>query len=662
MTERDPGALDTFLKQGILGGERVPVIFDCPPQNIVIETDGLVWLGTTDMNGDRLDHIMTTDEKQAESVPWALRWSKCDKNRADLCKAHKYNSVCWEERKDVHPPTKQTNFVSGRAGWHPGDITDKRMARVWCLMVLHALDAALDFWKEHIDQDGGFPLTDEHWHVGEEYLKVQNALRTHINSKPLEVKQGEEDTRSACEKKFNRWPRVCRVAMKAYGEWQPRVNPDHTSLRSILKPAPNGYIPHSTESSVYDGIDLALLDHSEGGTFPRIPDDAIDVHMIAIATTKAAPDLDHSVTDRGERRRLADVSRRTMLMRLNHSKESFYSKWTSLAGKKKTRRDKSRTLRQSYSSDSSSNSSVVRRKLDAEEEIIPGQGWTLASSFHVGHCDGTYSSSCARSPGSDCLEIAHNDGRGCLEGDPLAGWIVFKVPDVKEGIILVRLEWWHGTTGNARTKDWTEVNDGKTTDTTPFFSPETETETETAAINNTTTRTLTVVHPPDRQESEWRRRLGKVEPLSEDFLFDIAIDGKVGYPFSGIFVQCFSVVRSSLIFHYFAFSFSLQVVKTMNKVGYPFSDLEILFVQCFSAVRSSLIFIISLLSFSFQEEFLEHGGELVKNFAIWPIMDDPEWSKRDWGDSDGEEVEVGMRFRSSDVPHKSLGFSHVYYA
>ena len=63
-----------------------------------------------------------------------------------------------------------------------------------------------------------------------------------------------------------------------------------------------------------------------------------------------------------------------------------------------------------------------------------------------------------------------------------------------------------------------------------------------------------------------------------------------------------------------------------------------------------------------KEEFMKHSPELVKNFAIWPIMDDPEWSKRDWGDKDGEEVEVGMRFRSTEVPHKSIGFSHVYYA
>ena len=558
MTERDPGASDTFQKQAIIGGERVPVIFDCPRQDIETETEGKIWLGTTDMNGNNLDHIETTDEKEADTVPWALRWSKCSADRKDLCEAHKYNSVCWTKRKDVTPPTEQTDFVGGRAGWHPGDIAHKRMARVWCLLVLNALDAALDMWKTKIGEEGGFPLADEHWHVGESYLDIQNTLRKNMDAKPLTVKEGEEDIRAACEKKWEKYPRVCRIPMKAYGDWQPRANPDFSSFRSIIKAAPNGYKPIIEESNVYEGVDVAFLDNPEKGVFPRIPDDEVDVHMIAIATHKAAPDLDHSLPGEDERRRLVDNSRHTMGQRLQRAKKAFRAKWD------QAEQDRRRTIqRRSLRSLSTLNSTTItshRGLGEDDDKVVPGQGWVVSETTHTGFCDGTYMSTCERDPGNNCLAIGHNDGRGCLQGDPLAGWMVFTLPDVKEGIILVRMEAWHANQGNARTKEWNEVNDGKTEDTTPYFTDD---------GNATRSRSLGV---------EW---------VTDDFQFDIAINGKI--------------------------------TKTMNS-----------------------------------EEFMTYKDELVKNFALWPIMDDPSFA--------GGEVEIGIRLRSQEQPHTTVGLSHVYYA
>ena len=559
MTERDAGASDTFQKQGIIGGERVPVIFDCPRQDIEVETDGKVWLGTTDMNADKLDHIETTDEKQAEIVPWALRWSKCPADRKDLCQAHKYNSVCWTDRKDVTPPSKQTDFVGGRAGWHPGDIAHKRMARVWCLLVLNALDAALDLWKAKIGEEGGFPLADEHWHVGEAYQDIQNTLRKNMDAKPLTVKEGEEDMRAACEKKWDQYPRVCRIPMKAYGEWQPRAHPDSNSLRSIIKAAPNGYKPIIEESNVYDGVDIAFLDNPEKGAFPRIPDDAVDVHMIAIATHKPAPDLDHSLpNDENERRRLAESSRLVMGKKLQRARQVFKAKLNKVERDRRKIAQR-RSLRSLSSLNITATTSALHRGLDeGDEKIIPGQGWMMASNYHTGFCDGSYMSTCARDPGNNCLAIGHNDGRGCFNGDPMAGWIVFTLPDVQEGIIVVRIECWHANQGNAKTKGWTSINDGKTEDTTPYFTDDS---------NSTRSRSL-------------------ADNVPDDFLFDIAINGKI---------------------------------KTLNK-----------------------------------DEFMANAGELVKNFALWPILDDPSFG--------GGEVEIGFRLRSQKDPHTTIGVSHIFYA
>mmetsp|Transcript_60283 Transcript_60283/g.71689 ORF Transcript_60283/g.71689 Transcript_60283/m.71689 type:complete len:183 (-) Transcript_60283:41-589(-) len=67
---------------------------------------------------------------------------------------------------------------------------------------------------------------------------------------------------------------------------------------------------------------------------------------------------------------------------------------------------------------------------------------------------------------SNCLLCGTSDNHMEVNGNSLSGWLVFTVPKVKEGIILVRMKWWCQR-NNEHTKDWTEVNGGMTTDTTP---------------------------------------------------------------------------------------------------------------------------------------------------------------------------------------------------
>ena len=54
----------------------------------------------------------------------------------------------------------------------------------------------------------------------------------------------------------------------------------------------------------------------------------------------------------------------------------------------------------------------------------------------------------------------HSDGRSGLIGDALSGWLVFELPRIKEGIIIARLEVWHGGSKVDRTEGWAEVNNG----------------------------------------------------------------------------------------------------------------------------------------------------------------------------------------------------------
>lgn len=92
-------------------------------------------------------------------------------------------------------------------------------------------------------------------------------------------------------------------------------------------------------------------------------------------------------------------------------------------------------------------------------------GWNPIKGF----CDGSAQSECGRATDGNCLLTGANDKHYDVWGNSLSGWLVFTVPKVKEGIILARMEWWCGAKNdNVMTKEWTEVNNGKTTDTTPW--------------------------------------------------------------------------------------------------------------------------------------------------------------------------------------------------
>jgi hypothetical protein len=101
------------------------------------------------------------------------------------------------------------------------------------------------------------------------------------------------------------------------------------------------------------------------------------------------------------------------------------------------------------------NSQNARR---ANAVISPGRGWTLHSE-PSGFCDGSAKSRCGRQNSSDCLLWGHNDQRGGINGDGLSGWLVTTLEGVKEGIIMMNIDFWHGKV--KRTEGWTEVNDGK---------------------------------------------------------------------------------------------------------------------------------------------------------------------------------------------------------
>ena len=121
MTEQTYGPKDLFTKQGLIGGERVPVVMINQVGNglssLETETNGTFW------NGDILNGAgivpKTLNDKQALDLPYAAQYLECDSQSKSLCEltSNKYHGSCWEPRIDYEPETPQQKDPGGRASW-----------------------------------------------------------------------------------------------------------------------------------------------------------------------------------------------------------------------------------------------------------------------------------------------------------------------------------------------------------------------------------------------------------------------------------------------------------------------------------------------------------------------------------------------------------------
>lgn len=507
MTEKGP-PVDFFNKQAILSGERLPVLITDYPFNVLEETNNTAWMGQY-INDYGM--IPPTTLENQDGVPFAARWLDG--------KDQKYNAICWEPRRNVEPKWKQAEHPGSQVSWHPGWRFHQWQGRKLAMIVLAALQEAINVWEGGL-ADEGSPLPDSYWHVGERYKVVRQALRTHITTPKAGAQGEEEDVRSDCEKMLPWMPRVCRVQMHGFGMWQPRVHTDK-DLLNIIQPAPNGYKPYypPNKLNVYQGFDVMPYNQA-------VPEGDVDVHAIAIATRYPAPDLDHSWVEDEKEEEPADEEEHI------HPEDGTETpptrRWLRRATQLAVQKSKeqvaqvhpiSRQLQNETESSNPESETAPEAPSSEKSEIVPGRGWEVygQGDHHTtdGLCDGSAQSECSRNAGSDCLIHGHNDQHVAVHGNAMSGWLVVKVPKVKEGIILIRMEWWCGTpTSNKLTVDWTEVNDGKTYDTTPW---------------NQTRRTLVeeevVAERWDPEERRLKATPDQVVP--KDLEMDIAINGKI---------------------------------------------------------------------------------------------------------------------------------------
>ena len=239
MTEgRDSRAVDMFHRQSLLSGRKVPFLFG-GDQNMMMnyheKADADV--------GQYLDAMIgipeVTGEEQAETIPYAARYIKCNAEHNYLCGANKFHANCWVDRDDVTPPVKQSEKPGSQVKWHPGNRWHQLIGRIMAFTILQATKTALTQWKDAPD----FKLADSDWHMTAYYQNIQTKVLA-IND-------------SSCHQGFKEVStRFCDLPVHGRTEFTPRNNPDVTSLISIMKVNDEGYRPYCDKEPLYRGPDV----------------------------------------------------------------------------------------------------------------------------------------------------------------------------------------------------------------------------------------------------------------------------------------------------------------------------------------------------------------------------------------------------------------------
>ena len=141
---------------------------------------------------------------------------------------------------------------------------------------------------------------------------------------------------------------TCYTNLKGATQYTPRAHPELTSITSLLKSSPDGYVPQNTKELLFEGPDPPNPCY-------EIPDGEVDVYAVVAG-----------------RRRLAN----TALSTWNTTMESI--RFEALTRERQT----------------------SHRSL--ETGIVPGKGWEVRNE-PPGYCDGTYDSICNRDGSFNCV-------------------------------------------------------------------------------------------------------------------------------------------------------------------------------------------------------------------------------------------------------------------
>jgi hypothetical protein len=446
MTETDSAHVDLYFRQGLLSGtNKVPFLFSGSNMwNVLSFLHDTADADVGEYGTGMLGIQEVRNDTQALTIPYAARYMKCSKEYTETTSnsecSRRFCANCWINRPDI-PKEKFLALESkpgGQVKWHPGWREHQLRGRVLAFTLIDAIQDAVQIFSSQTM--GGPPLDDSYWHVTEYY--------NNIRSKILSL-----GTHGECSKinTDNMLPqRLCTIALNARSAFTPRNKPNETSLSTIIEPySEDGYIPNNTATMLYEGPDVHNKCYD-------IPDGAVDV--LSIISNR-----------RRTRRLLASWTKKARTKATTQHMLSSLSSSESNVLKKQQQQPSSRQLTVSHdtknditlnsrSSDNSGSRIDQHRMLeDDTNAIVPGSGW-IYTEEPPGQCDGTYNAICGRAAFTTCPLLGHHDSRGMIQGNEYSGWIVFTLPLVEHGLILVKVVTHATDSNNWKTSDWTSVN------------------------------------------------------------------------------------------------------------------------------------------------------------------------------------------------------------
>jgi hypothetical protein len=261
------GQMDLLHKQAILAGERMPIILTPEPVVLMTDTDGKAWVGNIQPGVNICGETRISDGNIRLPQNPTCRYVNCVGEALEKNVCDHYESVCWINRKGFGPDYVQEPNVGFQQDYM-GVQTHQLEGRKLAMLVLRGLESALERWESETDR-GLFPLDDKQWHVQDVYESLRESVRT------LERKPGKNAKVPACEEfLYAINPMMCHMALHAFSEWTPRINPEYTSIRSRITSSVGDN--HELLQELYGGVDVLPLQW-------KTAEEQVDVHMIAIA-------------------------------------------------------------------------------------------------------------------------------------------------------------------------------------------------------------------------------------------------------------------------------------------------------------------------------------------------------------------------------------------
>jgi len=409
-----------FLRQALITGNKAPFLIGTSLEllrDLYFHADADIAILGTGISGIPI----TTDSDMVQNLPYAVQYLHCledttttNNNKNNICEQEnvKYNTTCWVERNDkVKPFVPQRKHVRDQntdddirtiPGWREHQLK----ARIFTFFILEVLQDSFSSWLEHSIFDG-YPLPGTYWHITSLYENVR-AKATSFNETTLDI---------WCD--FNEYmpKRVCTTPLEARTEVTPRFNPEHTSIRSIIRKG-TALLPNIQPSMLYSGTDV-------DNPSMQLPRNVLDVIAI-IQNRKRNRNRYLRTTRKNIVYRHKQTTRQQTLQHPEHPNEekdisNVISTTTSIT-----------TTPTTYNHDASD----TNRKLG----IKPGTGWNIVNEL-PGTCDGTYSSTCGRDKNSTCLLSGNMNSDGYVVGNSNNGWLVMDLPTKPiHGIILVKMD------------------------------------------------------------------------------------------------------------------------------------------------------------------------------------------------------------------------------